>query len=121
MPKEYIEQRDGGYYIAGTRVSLDSSVYAFARGESPETICQNFEVLEREEVYRAIAYYLASQTTHDDYLNRQDKKWTAGKRGSEALPADLRAMLIRAREQMRQEPCRQPSGIGDNCVRRTAN
>jgi uncharacterized protein (DUF433 family) len=100
MPKDYIEQRDGGYYIAGTRVSLDSIVYAFARGESPETICQNFEVLDLEEVYGAIAYYLANQTTVDDYLNRQDEKWTAGKRGSEPLSGDLRAKLVRAREQM---------------------
>lgn len=28
MAKEYIEQRNGGYYILGTRVSLDSVVYA---------------------------------------------------------------------------------------------
>lgn len=31
------------------------------RGESPETICQNFELLRLEEVYGAITYYLASQ------------------------------------------------------------
>ena len=29
MHSEYIEQRHGGYYIAGTRISLDSVVYAF--------------------------------------------------------------------------------------------
>ncbi|HEX8139517.1 MAG TPA: hypothetical protein VF544_18300 [Pyrinomonadaceae bacterium] len=28
MSKEYIEQRDGGYYIIGKRISLDSVVYA---------------------------------------------------------------------------------------------
>ena len=41
MAKEYIEDRDGNYYIAGTRISLDSIVHAFRRGESAETICQN--------------------------------------------------------------------------------
>ena len=51
MAKEYIDERDGNYFVAGTRVSLDSIVYAFRRGESPETICQNFEVLHLEEVY----------------------------------------------------------------------
>jgi len=35
---EYVEQRNGGYYVAGTRVSLDSIVYAFLRGETPEGI-----------------------------------------------------------------------------------
>jgi len=28
MQSEYIEQCDGGYYVAGTRISLDSVVYA---------------------------------------------------------------------------------------------
>ena len=48
MGKEYVEQRDGGYYVAGTRISLDSIVHAFVRGESPEAICQNFELLRLE-------------------------------------------------------------------------
>ena len=29
MHRDYIEQRNGGYYLAGTRISLDSIVYAF--------------------------------------------------------------------------------------------
>ena len=36
MAKEYVEKRDGGYYIAGSRVSLDSVVYEFLNGSSPE-------------------------------------------------------------------------------------
>jgi hypothetical protein len=31
MFKEYVEKQDGAYYIAGTRVSLDSVVYAFLK------------------------------------------------------------------------------------------
>ena len=79
MAKEYIEQRYGSYYVAGTRISLDSIVHAFLRGESPETICQNFEVLRLEEVYGAIAYYLANEAAVDAYLIRQDAKWAGGK------------------------------------------
>ena len=45
MAKDYIEQRNGGYFIAGTRVSLDSLVYAFLRGESPEGIAELFPAL----------------------------------------------------------------------------
>ncbi len=41
MTCEYIEEREGGYYVARTRVSLDSIVSAFRGGESPETIQQN--------------------------------------------------------------------------------
>jgi uncharacterized protein (DUF433 family) len=97
MAKEYIEERDGSYYVAGTRISLDSIVHAFRRGESPETIRQNFELLRLEEVYGAIAYYLANQGDIDAYLLGQNEKWEEGRRNAEPLPADLRERLIRTR------------------------
>jgi uncharacterized protein (DUF433 family) len=100
MAKEYIEQRDGNYYLAGTRISLDSIVYAFRRGESPETICQNFELLRLEEAYGAITFYLANQAEVDAYLIRQNAKWAEGKRSAEPLPADLRERLMRARDEL---------------------
>jgi len=100
MSKEYIEQRDGTYYVAGTRVSLDSLIHAFRRGESPETICQNFEILQLEEVYGAIAYYLGNQAGLDAYLLRQGEKWAEGRRNSQTLPASLRERLLRARDEM---------------------
>ena len=100
MVKEYIEERDGNYYIAGTRISLDSIVHAFRRGESPETICQNFELVRLEEVYGAIAQYLANQAALGAYLIRQDAKWSVGKRSAEPLPTDLRERLTRARDEL---------------------
>lgn len=100
MAKEYIEQRDGQYYVSGTRVSLDSLIHAFHRGESPETICQNFELLHLEEVFGAIAYYLANQASIDMYLVSQEKRWAEGKRASDPLPASLRERLTRVRDEM---------------------
>ena len=100
MAKEYIQERHGNYYVAGTRISLDSIVHAFRRGESPETICQNFELLRLEEVYGGIAHYLANQAEIDAYLIRQDEKWAEGKRSAEPLPSDLRERLIRTRDEL---------------------
>jgi uncharacterized protein (DUF433 family) len=100
MATEYIEERNGNYYDAGTRISLDSIVHAFHRGESPETICQNFELLRLEEVYGAIAYYLANQADIDAYLALQNEKWAEGRRTAEPLPADLRERLMRARDEL---------------------
>ena len=40
--KPYVEQRDNGYWIAETRVSLDSVVHAFLNGESPESMPRTF-------------------------------------------------------------------------------
>jgi uncharacterized protein (DUF433 family) len=100
MAKEYIEERDGNYYVAATRISLDSIVQAFRRGESPEIICQNFDLLRLEEVYGAIAYYLANQAHVDAYLVRQGEKWAEGKREAEPLSANLRERLMRARDEL---------------------
>jgi uncharacterized protein (DUF433 family) len=99
MANEYVEKRDGNYYVAGTRISLDSIVYAFRRGESPETIRQNFELLRLKEVYGTIAYYLANQADVDAYLIHQGDKWAEGKRNSEPLQASLRERLMRARDE----------------------
>jgi len=100
MAKEYIEQREGNYYVAGTRISLDSIVHAFHRGESTETICQNFELLRLEEVYGAIAYYLANQADLDAYLIRQSDKWAEGRRDAEPLPTNLRERIMRTRDEL---------------------
>jgi uncharacterized protein (DUF433 family) len=66
--KQYIEQRDNGYWIEGTRISLDSVVYSFLNGESPESIAQNFPLLSLEQVYGAITFYLANRVMVDAYL-----------------------------------------------------
>jgi len=70
MANEYVEQRGGGYYIAGTRVTLDSVVWCFLVGESPEGIVESFPALDLERVYGAIAYYLANRQAVDAHLER---------------------------------------------------
>lgn len=64
----YVEQRDGAYFVGGTRVSLDSVVYAFWDGQTAESIAQSFPVLTLEQVYGAIAFYLARRDEIDRYL-----------------------------------------------------
>jgi uncharacterized protein (DUF433 family) len=98
--QEYVELREGNYYVSGTRVSLDSLIHGFRRGESPETIRQNFEVLHLEEVFGAIAHYLANQTEFDAYLAGQAKKWREGRCASEGLPPALSRKLERARNDL---------------------
>jgi uncharacterized protein (DUF433 family) len=48
MTRNYVEERNGGYYVAGTRVTFESVVYAFRLGESPEMILRNFSALSLE-------------------------------------------------------------------------
>jgi uncharacterized protein (DUF433 family) len=74
MTRDYVEQREGGYYVAGTRVSLDSIVYAFRGGESPESIQQNFPSLVLEQVYGAIAFYLGRQAEIDANIRQGEEE-----------------------------------------------
>jgi uncharacterized protein (DUF433 family) len=71
--KQYIEEREGAYRLIGKRVSLDSIVYAFLAGQSPESIAQSFSALTLEEVYGAIAFYLANRSTIDTYLSEGEQ------------------------------------------------
>ena len=73
MSKEYVEKREGGFYIAGTRVSLDSIVIGFLNGASPEAIQHSFSALTLEQVYGGITFYLANRTEIDEYLEDADR------------------------------------------------
>ena len=73
MRKHYVEKRDGGFWIADTRISLDSIVIAFERGASPETIKRSFPLLSLEEVYGALTFYLANQKKIENYLLESEK------------------------------------------------
>ena len=50
-------------------------VAAFHQGHSAETITQQYPALSLEEVYGAIAHYLANRDDVDQYLRRQDEVW----------------------------------------------
>ena len=71
----YVERRDDGYWVAGSRVSLDSIVYSFLNGQSAESIAQSFEVLDLEQVYGAITFYLANRAEIDAYLEHGRKEF----------------------------------------------
>ena len=53
MEKSYITHTEDGYRIATSRVSLDSVVYDFLSGLSPESIVDHYDTLTLEQVYGA--------------------------------------------------------------------
>ena len=77
MDQTYVEQRDSGYWISGTRVSLDSIVYRFLEGLPPEGITDCFPGVTLEQVYGAITYYLAHRAEIDRYLRATDVEYEA--------------------------------------------
>jgi uncharacterized protein (DUF433 family) len=77
----YVERQDGGYKVRGTRVSLDSVIYRFLEGLSPESIQADcFPTLTLEQVYGAITFYLANRAEIDAYLLEADDEFEAFRR-----------------------------------------
>jgi len=69
----YVEYHHGGYWVAGTRVSLDSVVYQWREGLSAETIQEEcFSTLTLAQVFGALAYYLEHQSEIDEYLKQEE-------------------------------------------------
>src|SRR2546422_916922 len=75
----YVERHDGGYRVAGSRVSLDSIVYAFWNGQTAESIAQSFPTLSLEQVYGALAFYLAHREEIDESLAQRRAEFDAAR------------------------------------------
>ncbi len=76
MHSQYIEQREGGYYVAGTRISLDSVLHSFNQGNSPDRILEQFPLLDKlAYVYGAIAFCLNHKADIDKYLDEARREF----------------------------------------------
>ena len=61
MESVYVERREAGLYLTGSRVPLDCILREYQLGESPEAIRTHFPTLSLEQVYGAITYHLAHE------------------------------------------------------------
>jgi uncharacterized protein (DUF433 family) len=96
---------EGGWRISGTRVSLDSIVYGYLEGETPESIAEDFPSLTLAQVYAGLAFYLKHRDEIDGHLALQQSRWEQLRQQSQTAHSPLLSRL-RAR---REEPDR-PEG-----------
>jgi uncharacterized protein (DUF433 family) len=70
----YIESRNGGYYVSGTPISLEAVVYQFKEGLSVEAIQREcFPSLTLEQVYGVCTYYLRHREEVERYLKEAEQ------------------------------------------------
>jgi uncharacterized protein (DUF433 family) len=100
MTGEYVEERNGGYYVAGTRISLDSVVYSFERGNLPEAIQKEFPLLRLPQIYGALAFYLDHQTNIRGYLEAKEQSMEESSIPLAEANPELWERLERARQAM---------------------
>ena len=102
MERSYVEQRDSGYWMRGTRISLDSIVYAFKRGAAPESIQRAFPLLTLEEIYGAMTFYLAHEQEIDTYLAQAEAAFAVRVNALNAAARTINPALFQRLEHMRQ-------------------
>lgn len=62
---------EGVVRVAGTRVTLDSVVYAFEEGATAEEIVEQYPSLHLADVYAVIGYYLRRRSEVEEYLRQR--------------------------------------------------
>jgi uncharacterized protein (DUF433 family) len=90
---------DGVIRVGGTRVPLDTVVYAFRDGATAETIVDRYPTLTLADVYATIAYYLRHPAETDAYLAEQERKSAEVRAENEHRfpPEGVRARLLARR------------------------
>jgi uncharacterized protein (DUF433 family) len=62
--------------VGKTRVPLDTVVYAFNQGASPEEIVMSYPTLALADVYAVVNYYLYNRAEVDAYLRQREAEAT---------------------------------------------
>ena len=99
MARDYVEERDGSFYLIGSRVPLAHLVHLFQQGDSPEAIRSQYDTLTLEQVYGAITFYLENKVAAEKDMaerEREEREFV----NPYPPPPELIAKLQRAREQM---------------------
>jgi uncharacterized protein (DUF433 family) len=65
------QDQAGVLRVTGTRMSLDSVIYAFNEGATPEEIVQQYPTLDLKDVYAVISYYLQNRDEVEMYLTQR--------------------------------------------------
>jgi uncharacterized protein (DUF433 family) len=99
ISREFVEDRDGSFYLIGSRVPLAHLVWEFQRGESPEAIRSHYPTLSLEQVYGAITFYLGNKDEVEKDIaerRRVEDEFTK----THPAPPHLKEKLERARQQL---------------------
>lgn len=100
MAKEYVERREGSFYLVGSRVPLARVVYEFQNGAAPEAIRLAYPTLSLEQVYGAITFFLANKEEVERDMAERRRLEDEVIKAQPPLPPELQHKLERAREQM---------------------
>lgn len=93
---------DGVMRVGNTRVTLDSIVWAFLDGATPEEIASQYPSLDLADVYAVITYYLHRRAEVEAYVQKRDEMAAKARIENEARfdPSGVRARLLSRRKEL---------------------
>jgi len=94
----------GTVRVGGTRLTLETVLGAFKRGDSPDEIAVAFPGLELADVYAVITYYLRHRAEVEAYLRAQEAKAARARRKVEASQGDQRGLRERLLARRAEQP-----------------
>src|SRR2546427_6778099 len=102
-PAPLVTDGDGVVRVGGTRVRLDTVVYAFNQGASAEEILQQYPSLALSDIYGTISYYLQHRSSVDAYLQQRQQEHDRVRQLNESRsdPAGLRERLLKRNQKSR--------------------
>jgi uncharacterized protein (DUF433 family) len=99
IDKQYVEKREGSYYLSQTRISLASVVYAYLDGHSAEGIQDCYPLLMLEQIHGALAFYFGHRSEVDADLAAKRERYDQQRQAARnADPAFYEQMAVRRRE-----------------------
>ena len=78
----------GTVRVGGTRLTLETVLAAFKRGDTPQEIVVAFPDLDLADVYAVIAYYLRHPADVEAYLEVQESRSNEAREKTEARQGD---------------------------------
>jgi len=96
-PAPLATDKDGVVRVGGTRVRLDTLVFAFNQGASAEEMLQQYPAVSLPDIYATISYYLQHRDSVDAYIAERRKKHDDVRQINESRtdPAGLRERLLK--------------------------
>lgn len=87
--------------VGNTRIPIDTVVYAFNQGASPEDIVMSYPALSLTDVYAVINYYLHKRDEIDNYICKREMESDKIRNENEKRfpPEGIRTKLLNIRQQ----------------------
>lgn len=98
MSKDFVECRNGSFYLIGSRIPLAHVVREYQRGEPSEAIRLHYPALSLEQVYGAISFYLGRKSEVEADIaarKREEDSFTA----AHPTPTEVQNTFKRMRRQ----------------------